>query len=159
MFKFLFHFKENTARKKRITSNTFMIGLFMLFSCNSIRLNENYSLKKEIKNAIVYESSPNGSAEIKLDITPNGSFTLYMMIYPETGYDEEYSLINYSGKWIKIKNKIRLEFSKGENINDIFCIDRQNYEKGLIILNKNTVEISINSDTINIWGIRCERLH
>lgn len=77
----------------------FSIGFTLILafkSCSVISANRNGQLKDELsKKTIVYRSSPNGVAEIRLGLKPNHKFKFYMHILPQPGSKEKKALLRH----------------------------------------------------------------
>lgn len=113
---------------------------------------------KIITDSIIYQSEPNGLAEIRLTIIPNGEFEYFMQTIsqPMSNDDDEVIISSY-GKWTKKDNWIELVFEKNKpELNAVFDINYADSNQFKVI-DTNTVKININRNSIYIWGINCQK--
>jgi hypothetical protein len=114
-------------------------------------------VNRTIENLIIFQSGPNGLADIKLTIIPNGEFEYFMQTIPQPMTDDEVTTINSTGKWTKKDNWVQLVFDKDKPILsavfDINYADNNQFK----IIDTNTVEINIDQNGIYIWGIDCKK--
>ncbi|SHJ26535.1 hypothetical protein SAMN04488096_1266 [Mesonia phycicola] len=111
-------------------------------------------------DTVVYLSENNDLALIKLTLIPNGTFDLYIKIYPEPMQDvePESDILKSNGAWSGNGQTVSLNFMELKkdalNLNTLFD---SNYKEGneFKVINKNKVEIDYTLDKINIWGINC----
>ena len=121
--------------------------------------------KTILNDTVIYQSYPNGMAEIILKIYPNNSFNYYMRIIPQPMDDDEESIINSKGTWIINNNWVRLQYANDEiSLESIFNqndVDKNpnNVDKNQFkLIDKRTVDLNIELNNIILWGILCEKI-
>ncbi len=112
----------------------------------------------EIKNRIIYNSSDNDMADIKLIIDKDHTFKMDMVSFPELGDEKEKSTHdNFRGTWILKGEFIQLKFkTKGVTLKNLFD-PKENKKENVELINPSTVAIRKNISGVMIWGVLCER--
>lgn len=114
-------------------------------------------IKEKDKRAIIYESTANGVAEIKLTLKPNHKFKFYMRIVPQPMTTEKESIVKASGKWSQDGKWTQL-FFKGKKI-DLNALFDKNFANKNEFRNsdKQSIELNNQLDVITIWGVPCAK--
>lgn len=104
--------------------------------------------KKKPNMFILYESLGNDQADIKLALFENNQFKLTMRFL-----DENETFV-FGGRWETVFNYYQLEF--GEEAPDLEDIN-ETEQDGLKILGSRRMRIYKNVESIELWGIHCEK--
>lgn len=116
-------------------------------------------INEVIIDTILYQDEPNGFAEIKLKIIPNGSFDLYMRALPQPMDEDSLEIVsNLSGKWIKNKNWIRLEFDNKEILLDALFDKNYAHKNEFKIIDNQNVDINTELSHLHIWDVNCKKI-
>jgi hypothetical protein len=132
------------------------IVIFSFFSCKSdIQKKKENNAEDSIEHTIIYTSSSNGVADIKLTIDTGRLFSYYMEIIPQPMTNEAFEIIEATGTWVKKDNWILLIFDdKGIKVPALFNAEFVNKED-YIIIDNSSVKINLDKKEIPIWGIQC----
>ena len=123
--------------------------------------NQSSTLKKEvdtIKDSIIFQSSPNGIADIRLTIMPNGNFNFHMRTIPQPMTEEEEAIINSAGNWAKKDNRVSLNFLENQPILTAVFDTTFTEQNEFVVIDENTVDINIGRRCLSIWGVDCEKI-
>jgi hypothetical protein len=136
----------------------------IIFRQDSIDQQTNNIVKKSLKESpITFKSSYNGDADIELIINSNNTFSFHFILYSEFESnadtvifkDDNPEKFHFNGKWTLNNSKIRLDFSaSGFIVSHLFYNRNDDY----ILVNEKMVEINPYADSLEIWGIVCNRL-
>ena len=92
-----------------------------------------------IEDSIIFQSSSNGMADMRLTIIPDGSFIFHMRTVPQPMTDEEEAIINVVGTWTKKDNWVRLSFIKDKPIIEAVFDSKFAGGNEFIIIDENTL--------------------
>ncbi len=104
---------------------------------------------------IVYNATENGMADIKLTIAGDGTFSLWMEIYPQFESGDELEEVAYSGTYTEEGDWVELTFL-GDIPQPGSLFDPQYGDANQFkVVDDRRVKINTGRERIAIWGVDC----
>jgi hypothetical protein len=137
-----------------------ILTIFLL-SCGADKTAADKTKKVESKattESHQFRSVANGTADIRLDLNSDQTFSFHMRTIPQPMEDEEETIINSTGTWTEEKYWAKLTFINDAPIlNAVFDLQYAD-ENQFKLIDDNSVAINVRTDVLKIWGVTCERV-
>lgn len=133
----------------------FIILAVSLYACGSKKNVAEIRLGTE--KTIAYQSLGNGVAAISLTLYKNNTFKLHFKSIPQPETNEKPVKHSEIGTYIGEGDWKTLQFVTNDF--DAYALFDPQYSNPdeIKVLNENTVKINTAKQTLNIWGVLCER--